>query len=74
MLDDVSIFLQKCVFLLISADVINFSKKILIQNVFFNILLHFAKFQHLKLSQSKAIQKIRFAGVSIFAFLQYSSL
>ena len=64
---DVSIFSQKCVFCLFLLTS-SIKKKFLIQNVLFNILLHSAKFQYLRLSQSKVIQKIRFADVSIFAF------
>ena len=61
------IFAKMC-FLLISADVSKISKKFLIRNVHIHDVLLCGKFQHLKLSQSKVIQKISFADVSIFAF------
>ena len=56
------------------ADVNKISKKKLIRNVHINDVLLWGKFQHLKLSQSiklsqsKVIQKISFADISIFAF------
>ena len=51
------------------ADVSKISKEFLIRNVHIHDVLLWGKFQHLKLSLSKVIQKISFADVSIFAFL-----
>ena len=53
------IFAKVC-FLLISADVSKIWKKNLVRNVHNHNVLLWEKFQHLKLSQSKVIQKITF--------------
>ena len=64
---DVSRNKQKNTFLQKYADVSKISKRFLIRNVHIHNVLLWLKFQHLKLSQSKVIQKISFANVSIFA-------
>ena len=54
---------QKCVFCLFLLTSSKFHIHVHIHDV-----LLWGKFEHLKLSQSKVIQKISFADVSIFAF------
>ena len=51
------------------ANVIKIFENFFFRNVLIEIVKPCGKFQHLKLIQSKVIQKISFADVSIFTFL-----